>query len=592
MAYKSLSEIWSHYDVVEKKQFSSHELIQAISEIPKDSEEAVYCRYEALAFDFVPRVDKSEWRTYYHTQWTFTKKDTGEEVNIPDIKDINADILDYWEARAIVVVNPLLKMRYTGLVFDFKKKITGERPDFKSICLANIRAIIDVVKGDYAEHDLISLYYAERGLELAILFEKIELQREVVAVYYDAHKRLATDDMKPGLWSCIFHSLIQHRTVFGEYEDRIVEENKERLYRIEAKALSEGNQTDRYVHVMNDQVDILCEYYHSISEDGKIEGLLDRLLAAIKLPIAVRGGLWGQGMLGQVQAKYRKYNLDVRANKLFVDKQALGQRTLKEMKPVEISIPIDGKVINAFLDDALSGTLNEALNRYIYEYIPNRKEEIRRQKENAEKYPLMDMVATMTIDSCGNTITHVGVGKDADEQKLHFSMYENMRITTPMMHLHMGELRKRKALKLEDLLNLFDGSPIINEGNRPFYVKGLEAYLDEDNLVCCHLLIPQFEAAVRLILASNGANVLRPKGDPKEGNEYYSLYTLLELPDAKECFKEDLITYFKVLFTSQSGWNLRNLVSHGLLPADSFSYVVADRVVHAILILSQFKLRE
>ena len=68
-----------------------------------------------------------------------------------------------------------------------------------------------------------------------------------------------------------------------------------------------------------------------------------------------------------------------------------------------------------------------------------------------------------------------------------------------------------------------------------------------------------------------------------------SLDSLLDSPVAKECMKEDIITYFKVLFVSDAGWNLRNLISHGLINANSFNYTMSDRVVHAMLIMSQFK---
>ncbi len=592
MGYTSLSDIWAYYDVVERKRFASHDITAALSELPKNSPDAEFCRFESMAFSFTPHKGANEWGTYYASQWTFTKKDTGEEVHMPDIKDITPEIIAYWESRAAKVVNPLLKMRYTGLVYDFKLKVSHEKPDYKSICKANVEAIIDVVNGDYPRYETVELDYAERALQLAIQFRNKDLQQRVVEAYYNAHKRLATDDSKPGIWGIIVHSMISHRDLFAKYEDNLLAENIQRLMRLEAQALAEGAQTDRYAHIMEDQVDILCEYYHTIGINDKIENLLDRLLLCLKKSISARGGMWGQMMLEQMQARYRKYNLDKKANKLYVEISDLGRLTLKEMKPIEYSVPIDGKVIESFFEEAVRGTLQEALVRYIIEYIPIRNEEIRRQKENAEKYPLMDLVATVTIDSSGNTINRIGVGKDADEQKLHHSMYENIRFATPLMHLHMGRLRQEKQLTLESLLELFNGSPLITDDNRDFLVRGFEAYLNGEDMVCCHILIPLFEALLRRLMGMNGANILCAQQDPKEGNRYLSLEGLLDSDVAKECLKEDLITYFRVLYVSPFGWNLRNLVSHGLLPSGSFNYMMSDRVVHSVLILSQFRVKE
>lgn len=592
MGYNSLSDIWAYFDVVERKRFSSHDIIAALSELPKEGSEAELCRFESLAFSFITHKGRNEWGTYYASQCTFTKKDTGEKVHVPDIKYITPEIIAYWETRAAKVVNPLLKMRYTGLVYDFKWKVSHEKPDYKSICKANVEAIIDVVNGDYPRYETVELDYAARALQLAIQFKNTDLQQRVVDAYYNAHKRLATDDSKSGIWGIIVQSMISHRDLFDRYEVDLFAENLQRLMRLEKQALTEGAQTDRYAHIMEDQVDILCEYYRTIRENDRIENLLDRLLLCLKKSIPIRGGMWGQIMLEQMQARYRKYNLNKKANKLYLEISDLGRLALKEMKPVEYSIPIDGKVVESFLQEAVRGTLQEAIVRYIVEYIPIRQEEIRQQKENAEKYPLMYMVETVTIDSSGNTINRIGVGKDADEQKLHHSMYENIKFATPQMHLHMGRLRQEKQLTLESLLELFDGSPLITEDNRDFLVKGFEAYLNGENMICCHVLIPLFEALLRRLMEMNGASILCAQQDPKEGNRYLSLDGLLDSNVAKECLKEDLITYFRVLYVSPSGWNLRNLVSHGLLPSDSFNYMMSDRVVHSILILSQFRVKE
>lgn len=77
-----------------------------------------------------------------------------------------------------------------------------------------------------------------------------------------------------------------------------------------------------------------------------------------------------------------------------------------------------------------------------------------------------------------------------------------------------------------------------------------------------------------------------------EGDEYLSLDSLLGKEDAKAIMGEDLANYFKNVLTDQYGWNIRNQVSHGLLGSDFFNYGMADRIVHAFLMLSVFKKKE
>lgn len=590
--YTSLSDIWAVYDVVGKKHFLSHDICSAINSLPKDNPENQLCVYEVMAFDFAENCDGKVWNSYYGPQWTFTKKDTGEEVYVPDIKNVTEEMIAYWEQRASIVQNPLLKMRYTGLVLEFKKKLFNQEPDYKSIKLAHIQALLDVVEGDYCLYETITFDYAERALYLAIGFRNKELQERAVKTYYDAHRRHSGNDMHPGVWGRIFQSLIKHRAYFLNYEKDLLDEQLTRYERLRKLALDNGNKTDQYSHVLSEQIDLLADYYHLIGEDEKIEPLLDTMLEAIKASVPFRGGMWGQGMIQQLQARYRKYGFDKRANQLFVELSDLGADTLNELKTTEYSVPLDKDMISAFLEEALKGTDREVLLSFLAQYLPRIEEEKRKLKERAEKAPLLDLVSTFTIDSSGNTISRVGVGPGAERQKLYFFMYENMRFTIPLMHLHITKMKEQEKMTTESMMELIKDSELISEDHKEIVRRGLDAYMAEDYLVCCHLLIPQLEAAIRRLFALNGANIMRAKKNPDEGNEYLSLDSLLATDEAVKYMGEDIANYFRNILTDQYGWNIRNQVSHGLLASDNFNFGMADRVVHAFLMLGVFKKKE
>ena len=85
--FSSLEDIWKYYDVKERKHFLSLDVSAAINSLQKDNPEKQQCIYEAIAFDFAENCNDKYWGIYYGPQWTFAKKDTGEEVYVPDIKD-------------------------------------------------------------------------------------------------------------------------------------------------------------------------------------------------------------------------------------------------------------------------------------------------------------------------------------------------------------------------------------------------------------------------------------------------------------------------------------------------------------------------
>ena len=113
-----------------------------------------------------------------------------------------------------------------------------------------------------------------------------------------------------------------------------------------------------------------------------------------------------------------------------------------------------------------------------------------------------------------------------------------------------------------------------------------------DYLISCHLLVPQLEAAIRRLFALNGANIMRQKQNPIEGSEYMSLDSLLATEAALSYMGEDITNYLRILLTDQYGWNIRNQLRHGLLDVESFNSGMADRIVHAFMLLGVFQREE
>ena len=79
--------------------------------------------------------------------------------------------------------------------------------------------------------------------------------------------------------------------------------------------------------------------------------------------------------------------------------------------------------------------------------------------------------------------------------------------------------------------------------------------------------------------------VINKDGD----NEYKTLDKLLENLKENKSIPTDIYEYFQNLFTDKFGWNIRNLISHGLLQTGAFNKTMADRIIHAFLTLSLIK---
>ena len=571
------------------RKMSYYDVRSSIGALDLNNPQRFEIESELMAMSFVEDAGYEEWGCYYGPEVTWKRNDNGELVYKPDISEITPQHIDYWATRASETNNPLLRMRYTGLVWEFCKKVTNREPSYKDVKLAFIISSIETVEQDLAEHSVSGIAYCKRAIEKAISIGNQELTDRAIKALLSYQKRYERDDLA-GIWGKSFQIMTENLNAFAPYETMMVNEMQERFERLEAKCNSEGGKTDSYVHTLKDAAELLAEYYKQKQQQEKIKEYFSRYHFCLRKSYSLRGVMWAHGMLQVLQHLYRKYNLTKEANKLYLEIQSMGGKVLTEMKPVEVSLPIDKKMLDEYFDPLLTGTGQEILMKYIAKYIPDIENEKQQQKKEAEQSPLMDMVRTVAYNQAGMPINNIGVGERAEEQKLSYGMYRRMMLSALFMDLHIKRMKEKEIYTYEKILNLFKDTPLILDSQRSLFEKAMTAYFEKDYIVACHILVPLFESAIRNLAASTGHEVLRASGDPEEGNEYVSLEKLLEVLEQDDNEHKDVYVYFKNLFTDKFGWNTRNLLCHGALTSSAFNNTLANRIVHAFLLLSQIRL--
>ena len=94
--------------------------------------------------------------------------------------------------------NPILKSRYSGLVWDFKSKISGEKPSHE-ISRLYIKAIIDMANGDFHKYKIYTYGKLQNALNIAISLKDVVLIEQVKNTILAFEKKYS-DDYKAGTW--------------------------------------------------------------------------------------------------------------------------------------------------------------------------------------------------------------------------------------------------------------------------------------------------------------------------------------------------------------------------------------------------------
>lgn len=580
-----LKSLLQGYDVKgQKMDYIS--LQAAIANIKKAGDDSIETRAESLAASFVESKNRNVWGSFYGPMYTFENKETGEPVYVPDISEINADIIDYWSQRAIDAVNPLLKMRYSGLVWEFSKRITGKEPSYNDIKVAHINACVDAVRGDYAEHAVVGITYGKRAIEAAISIGDQELVDESIKTLIDYTRNYAADN-KAGIWGSVFRLMLNHMNWFSAYEDDLLEEHIARFERLETAVKNEAEHRDGHFRVLMNEAELLSKYYTAKKNPSQAKHYLDSLLGHLRSLYSTQGGMWSQTTIMHLQTLYRQSHLDSEANRLYIDIQSLGASVISEMRPISVPIQIDKADIEEYTQGIIGKEEHETLTNYIASNVPylSRERELQKEEENAS--PITSLMTTIVYNYAGVPVNMIPGGELAKEAKFLNGIYRSMTLHSYFMQLHINKMEELGIYTLDRLLEAFKDNLFIEECKRPLFERGLKSYFEGDYAVACSLLVPQFESAIRNIVALTGGDVLRPSKNPKEGNEYKSLEALLDTLGKHLERGKDVVMYFRILFTDKYGWNVRNLISHGLLPADQLNQAVADRIIHAFLVLTK-----
>lgn len=262
--FTTLTQVLAIYDDPNLKRFYFHDVIGGINQLPESERKKPECFYESLAFTLVANGNDTEWGSYYGPHF-YGKKDDGTPVSIPAYSDISNDSVLYWERRAQEAKNPLLKARYCGLVWDFKKRVCND-------CYPNwlfetyVNSLLEVANGDYEPHDVITVVVLERLSSLA--GKNPNYQENIKAAFVRFDNERTADDNAARLWGALLGFVIKNKGVFSfEEEGTFVLKHEDRL-----KRLSNANNKNPWA--AKEQATILAEYYKSRQRPEDVKRVL------------------------------------------------------------------------------------------------------------------------------------------------------------------------------------------------------------------------------------------------------------------------------------------------------------------------------
>ena len=552
------------FDNIEINGFNEWNVTRELNNIPENERSENGNSSEWLALILIEETDNN-WGTYFGPYAVF------DNISFPSREMITDEVISYWEKRVYEVINPILKARYSGLVVDFKKKCSG---DIRSIY---IQSLIDIIKGNYPKSPSEGITKIKRLFRLAIESRKQDVIDEVkrdIYLYADTLAKNGND---------IFVYLF--KIVLDNYSHYTQQEITDYITRLEIrlgflcdKNIDDVGKNRLEIFSIKEIVEVLAQYYNKINDRTNLCRVLDLLYDSFSISVDSFSAMQKQAHWDMLHKMYKKYHLKEKSQKVLAEFQNSSHNIIGEMGTIEIPLEIDKTKFEDFIKAMNSVTREDVLSKFISLFIQDKN----RSKENLLEISKQAFLFPIQIyDYKGRPTALISNDENDIEDRFVLYMSKSLEFESVFIHNVIKENLKKGHFLKESIMDFLRKCPLFEEDRFEIIERGIEAYLDEDYITMIHLLIPQVENAIRNLVELLDESTL----ESKKSNNTLQLKTLDTLLREKSLLNisENFVYYMRVLYTDPRGWNLRNLVCHGLSQLKYFNPVTADRVFHSLI---------
>jgi lysyl-tRNA synthetase class 1 len=545
---------------------------------------------EWSAFLFLESRNKeSVWGTYFAPMMS-AKKD-GADFFSPDIKDLDAGTIAHWEERARTCPNLVMRARYSDLVWDLKRAITGQRPD-PYYARTAIDSYLGAADGKLYPMEIVGVQWLGRALDLSLSINDNDRTGRVVEFMFEFYDRIAQLQFV-GTWLFLFDNLYGQKFVSPEQESRIIANLEAMLSKT-----SDTTSSATGVHATLDPwgaeaaAERLARHYRRRNDKANVERVVKTYGRAFEYLAAQASPMMAMAWLQPVIERYEQEGLKSEAEQLQLMSAEKGKNIRDDLKQYSVKVDIKPEEIEKLVEQLIGGDLSAAFGRVAGYFIPKANDARKQLEQLRVDAPLMSIIPISIIASDGHTTAKINSLDEDPDGRLHKQLAETVGFYQPFLVHILGKLRERYSPTTENVLDFLCQSPLFAESRDGLLRDGLLAYEQGDFVKAIHVLVPRVEDILRNFMGRLGRPTLKTVRGQPGIMDAKNLNDVLRDERVRTVITENLWRYLEVVYVDKRGMNLRNDLAHGLLAPNVFNRHVADRVFHTLLALSLMRATE
>jgi hypothetical protein len=545
------------------------------------------CRAEVYGLRFLTAntEQRSPWGLYFVPMSSVVKHD-GTEVYQPDARDMDSEIIQYWQDRSEKTRHPTLLARYADLAWEISRLWNSDHPGEKPIerprVLAQraVRAYLDVVEKNLAFDSPQAWQFLGRAMELALYIKDSGLidRSKGLAISYQRELLRAGDS---NIWQ--IDDLLWGNSKSLKISDQ---ERSELMGWLNASLVIHSNIEDSQrfdPHQALNAAERIGRWLAK-SDPAKCIAVLKTAGAAFETIAQKADALTAISWLETLNAKYRVANLSADAARVESAIRARANEAQQSMKQLSVDINVSKAEMDAWLDNLTAGSADLAFARIAVNLMTSEDTLGDMIKTVAVNAPLQAHLKISIMGRGGATVATIGSVKDDMPGRLINQAAMVIGAAAPWVHQGLEHAKTRWNIDADVLFAFLVQSPFFPTYTHAMLKRGIEAWFAEDNIKAIHILVPQVEVALREILTSMGESALQPSKEAG-GLESIGMGKVLSHETFKDKFDSTARHHLRALYTHPKGINLRNKIAHGIAGEELLGRGISNWVIHSLLVV-------
>jgi hypothetical protein len=571
--------------------FQEVEIIDALGIVRKaqgDLSEEDFKGYVAewAAFCFGERRSKdSVWDTYFSPFMSAKNRD-GSDFYSPDIKNLDRGVVGHWEERAKSCRNPVMRARYSDLVWDLKHPITGEKPSPEYARIA-VDSYLEAADKKFYTMEVNGIQWLGRALDLARSINDQDRAKRVVDFMFEFYDRVAQTKFA-GTWLFLFDNLYGENFVTPEQESRIIGNLEGML----AKTADGTRSGDGVYHNLDPwgaeaAAHRLAQHYRRKNDKTNVDRVIRSYGQAFEHLAREASPMMASAWLEPVVERYEQEGLKSDAERLRVVASEKEKDVVSQLKTVSASVPVQQDEVDKLVEQLIgSGDPNVSLALIAGYFIPKAEDARQLLEKLRTDAPFLSMIPISIVERNGSPTARIGSLDEDAEGHLHRQLGQAIDFYQSFLAYALTKFKERYHPTVDSILGFLCESPLYAESRSELLRDGLSAYEQGDFVKAIHVLVPQIEHTLRHFVGRIGLPTRKSVRNHPGITDAKNMNDILSDLRVQEKLTENLWRYLTVVYIDRRGLNLRNNLAHGLASATDFNRHIADLVFHTLLALS------